>query len=901
MSWLRRWRNTFRSERLDHELDDEFAHHLAEAADRLEAQGLTREEALRMGKLRLGNYSIQKENTREMNIALWLDQTRADLLYGLRQLRLSPGFTAVAVTSLALGIGANTAIFQLVNAIRLKALPVQDPQRLAIVKYVQPSHRSGWGSGRNVELTYPQFQQLQNHSEPFSGIFAFSGERFNLAIGGEPRFAEGLYASGDFFRVLGVPAILGRTFSARDDNEFSCNAGAVISYAFWQREFGGDPQAPGRKLTLDGYPVPVIGVAAPSFFGVEVGVNDDVVVPMCSDRLISERSRLSLRTAWWLSIMGRLKPGWTLERATAYVRAMSPRIMQATLPSEYNPSFAKLFLTNKLYVADASNGVSGLRREYEQPLYVLLGISALVLLIACANLANLLIARATARESEIAVRLAIGACRGRLLRQLLVESLLLACSGTLLGCAVAVALSRSLVALISSSQSELYIDTGMDWRVLGFAAALAVLTCLLFGLLPALRATRLSPVSVMRAAGRTTMTRERFTLRRALVVLQVALSLVLLAGALLFVRSFRNLLTADPGFQAEGILSVGIDLGKAPVSKDGRQSVYKDLMEKFSAIPGVLSAAQVDSTPISGESWDENIGVGGEVAATSHKKSWFNRASPGYFHTMGIHLLAGRDFDTHDTPVSKKIAIVNEQFAAKFLRGRNPVGQSFRLETDAGKPEPLFEIVGVVENTKYEELREDFRPIGFFPMAQDDSAPSGMNFVLRIAGSPALIIRSVKASVAEVSPLMGIEIHPFSAQLADSLLRERLMATLSASFGLLAALLATLGLYGVIAYMVARRRKEIGIRMALGSDRAGVIGLVLREAAVLLSIGLSAGVAISLWAGRLAEAMLFGVKPRDLLSLSVACALLGVIALVASYLPARRAAAADPMAALRIE
>ncbi|MBV9759717.1 MAG: ABC transporter permease [Acidobacteriaceae bacterium] len=902
MSWLKRWRNTFRPERLDHELEDEFAHHLAEAADRLETEGVTHEEALRISKLRLGNYSIQKEKTREMNIALWLDQTRADVLYGLRQLRMSPGFTAVAVISLALGVGANTAIFQLVNAIRLKTLPVEDPQRLVIIKYQQPSHRSGWGSGRNVELTYAQFQQMKEYGDPFSGMFAFSGERFNLAKGGEPRFAEGLYASGDFFRVLGVPAVLGRTFSAQDDSESSCNAGAVISYAFWQREFGGDAQALGRKLSLDGYPVPVIGVAAPGFFGVEVGVHEDVIVPMCSDRLISERSRIPLRYAWWLSIIGRLKPGWTLERASGFLRAKSRQIMQATMPAEYNPSFAKLFLTNKLYAADASNGVSGLRREYEQPLYVLLAISGLVLLIACANLANLLLARATARETEIAVRLAIGAYRRRLVRQFLVESLLLASFGTLLGCGLAVGLSRSLVALISSSQNQISMDTGMDWRVLGFAAGLAVLTCLLFGLLPALRATRLSPVSAMRAAGRTvTTTREGFSLRRALVVTQVALSLVLLAGALLFVRSFRNLLTTDPGFQAKGILAVGVDFGKARIAADNRLSVYKDLREKFSTVPGVLSVGQVDLTPMGGGSWDENVGIGGEAAATSHKQGWFNYIGPGYFHTMETHLLAGRDFDEHDTAGSKKVAIVNEQFATQFLRGKNPLGQTFRLETEAGKPEPVFEIVGLVQNTKYEELREDFRPIGFFPVSQNESPRSDANFMLRIAGSTALIARSVKARVAEASPSMGVEIRPFSAQIADSLLRDRLMATLSASFGFLAALLATLGLYGVIAYMVARRQKEIGIRMALGSARAGVIKLVLREAVALLAIGLSVGVAISLWAGRLAQSMLFGVKPRDLLSLSLACGLLGAIALLASYLPARRAAAADPMTALRIE
>jgi putative ABC transport system permease protein len=660
----------------------------------------------------------------------------------------------------------------------------------------------------------------------------------------------------------------------------------------------------GRKLSLDGYSVPVIGVTPANFFGVEVGSRYDVAVPLCTDRLIAPggSGRIPMRTAWWLSIMGRLKPGWHTDQASAYVRTMSPQIMRATLPSEYNADFAKLFLTNKLYAAEAQSGVSNLRQEYERPLYLLLAISGLVLLIACANLANLLLARATARAGEIAVRLAIGAYRSRIVRQFLAESLLLAAFGTLLGAALAAALSRSLVALITSSQNPIYVDMTMDWRVLGFATALAIVTCLLFGLLPALRATQLSPVFAMRAEGRTATTgRERFSLRRALVVTQVALSLVLLVGALLFMRSFGNLLTTDPGFRAEGILAVGIDFGKAPIPKERRQSVYRELIEKFSTIPGVLSAAQIGATPLSGYSWDENLGTDGAPAAGSHKKAWFHRISPDYFRTMETRLIAGRDFNRHDTLSSTRVAIINEEFAKNFFPGVGPLGRTFRIEADAGKPEPLFQIVGVVQNTKYENLREDFRPIGFFPIAQDDNTGTGSNFVIHVAGSPSSVIRSAKAAVAAISPSIGVEFRPLSAQLADSLLRERLMAMLSAGFGFLAALLATLGLYGVIAYMVARRRKEIGIRVALGSDRAGVIRLVLREAALLLAIGLGAGLAISLWAGQLATALLYGVKPNDVISLASACVLLGAVALIASYLPARRAAAGDPMAALRIE
>ncbi len=901
MPWFTRWRNVFRSEELDRELRDELAHHLAESSERLEAQGMSHEDAVCAARRRLGNYSIQKESTRDMNVAAWLDQTRADLMYGLRQLRLSPGFTAVAVLSLALGIGANTAIFQLVNAIRLKKLPVKDPHELVILKYVQPSHRSGWGSSRSGEFTYSQWQQIQAQHEPFSGVLAFSANRFNLSRGGEPRFAEGMYVSGDFFRVLGVSPIAGRTFMAQDDSA-SCNAGAVISYAFWQRELGGDPQVLGRKLSLDGYSVPIIGVTPPAFFGVEVGVRDDVAVPLCADRLISERSRIPLDYAWWLSVMGRLKPGWTLAQATAYLRTTSPQIMRATLPSEYNPGFAKLFLTNTLEAQAAQGGVSDLRRRYEQPLYLLLGISGLVLLIACANLANLLLARATAREAEIAVRLAMGASRGRVVRQFLAESLLLALFGTVSGGVLAFALSRSLILLITSSENSIYLDTGMDWRVLGFAVGLAILTCLLFGLLPALRGTRLSPACAMRSTSRSVTTgRERFSLRRALVATQVAFSLVLLFGALLFVRTFCNLLKSDPGFRSEGVLTAGIDLEKAPIPKERRRGLYRELTEKFSAIPGVVSAAQIDATPISGSSWDENVGPDGAPAATSHKRAWFNRVSPGYFHTMQTRLIAGRDFNDRDTLSSTRVAIINEQFATKFFPGINPLGHSFRIEAQAGKPEPLFQIVGVVQNTKYEDLREDFRPLGFFAAGQNEDPGDGTNFVLRIAGSPASIMRTAKNAVAEVAPSIGIQFRPLSAQLTESLLRERLMAILSGALGLLAMLLATLGLYGVISYMVARRRKEIGIRMALGADRSGVIRLVLKEAALLLFAGIIAGTVISLWAGKLAATLLYGVKPRDTVSLIGASLLLACIALIASFIPARYAATGDPMSALRIE
>ena len=833
-----------------------------------------------------------------------LESIVQDVRYGIRQLKQNPGFTLTAVLSLALGIGANTAIFQLVDAIRLKMLPVRNPQELASIDFEKNSSRSGWFSTRSARLTYAQWEQIRAQQQAFQDLLAWSAARFNLANGGEARHAEGLYVSGDFFHGLGVGAVLGRTFTAEDDSAACGSPGAVISHAFWQREFGSDSRILERTVNLDGHPYPIIGVTPASFFGVEVGSRYDVAIPLCADRLMADdkQGRIPIRHAWWLSMMGRLKPGWTTERATLQLRALSPGIMRATLPPIYKAEQTKRYLANKLAATEGGTGVSGLRNEYERPLWLLMATTGLVLLIACANLANLLLARASVREREIAVRLAIGASRWRLVRQLLAESMLLAIAGAALGALMAQTLSRGLVAFISRADSPLFVGLNLDWRVLGFSAALAMLTCVLFGLAPAMRATHLSPAAVIRSGGRSmTAGRERFSLRRALVAVQVALSLVLLVGALLFVRSLRNLLTTDAGFQAEGVISVNLDFAKAQYPKERRQAVYRELRDTLSAVPGVVSAAQVWFTPVSGSGWNNDVGPDGSVAAGSGKESFFNRIGPGYFRTMGTSLLAGRDFDEHDTLSSPKVAIVNEVFARKFFGGANPVGRTFHMEAEAGKPEPLIQIVGLVKNTKYYELREDFMAIGFFPVAQDDDPGPGATFVLRVAGSPSALLNSVKSTITTLSPSIGIEFRSFSAQIQESLLRERLMAVLSGGFGLLAGLLATLGLYGVISYMVARRRNEIGVRIALGADRGSVVRLVLREATLLLGVGLTAGAVIALWAGRAAATLLFGLQPYDPISMLAAIALLTVIAIGASYAPARRAAALEPMVALREE
>jgi predicted permease len=598
--------------------------------------------------------------------------------------------------------------------------------------------------------------------------------------------------------------------------------------------------------------------------------------------------------------MGRLKPGWTIERANAQIQAIAPAVMRDTLPPSYRADGAKKYLANKLTVRSGATGVSRLREEYQNPLWILLATTGLVLLIACANLANLLLARASVREREIAVRQAMGASRGRLIAQLLSESMILALLGSALGAALAALLSRGLVAFLTTEENKMFVGLGTDWRVLGFTAAVAVLTCVLFGLAPALRATRVSPASVMRASGRgLTGGREKFSLRRILVVAQVAMSLVLLAGALLFVRSLQKLLAIDPGFRPDGIVAVGVDLRAAHFPKERRIEVHRQLLEKLRERTGAIAAGEVDMTPVSGSGWDQLSWADG--SAGPREDTLFNRCGPGYFRTMGTSFVAGRDFNEHDDLTAPKVAIVNEAFAKKIFQGRNPVGLSFRREESADKPDSLFLVVGMVRNTKYYELREDFRPIAFVPEGQDDDPGQGANFVLRTNAPLGEFYHNAEQAVAEIHPGLGMDFTVLTTQIKESLMRDRLMATLAGAFGFLAGSLAVLGLYGVIAYMVARRRNEIGVRIALGASRGRVIGLVLREAVVLLAIGLALGTALAVWAGQAATSLVYGMSARDPLTLGGAVGLLAIVALFASYAPAWKASRMQPMDALRDE
>jgi predicted permease len=889
--------------RAERELDDELRDFLEKSTAEKMRAGMPREEAQRAARLEIGGVEAVKEEVRAVSWETHLETLWNDLRFGARLLRFNPVFAGAAILSLALGIGANTAIFQLLDAVQMRALPVKNPQELASVAIDPRKKASGRFRGRQSELTYAMWEQIRAQQQGFSRVFAWSPAEFNIASGGEVHNVEALYVSGEFFETLGVEPALGRLLTGGDDHPGCGSSGVVISYAFWQREYGGDRSVMGRELSLNRHPFPIIGVTEPSFYGVEVGRYFDVAAPLCAERIVDAGdAMLDATDMWWLASMGRLKPGWTVERATTQLRAISPGVFEATLPTNFNPQQAKNFLSYKLGARPAGTGVSDLRGDYEDPLWLLLALAALVLLIAAANLANLLLARASAREKEMGMRMAIGANRGRLIRQLLAECLLLSLIGAALGALLAHNLSQLLVASLSTQHDPLFVDLGTDWRVLGFTTGLAVLTCLLFGLAPALRATNVSPGLVLREGGRSsTEGHTRFGLRRILVVAQIALSLTLLVGALLFARSLGKLAAVDAGFQRDGVLLTDIDFTALNLANERRISFANELLARVRATPGVDAAAIAAIVPLSGNGAVHDILTGVTGAAKDDAPlAAFNRVSPGFFETLRTPILAGRDFDEHDMAGTPPVAIVNETFARKILKIDNPLGRMFRVRSMSRILGP-YEIVGLVRNTKYMDLREDAQEIVYTPVAQYDSPDTDAQILIRSNMPISGLISAIKTSASAASTSLDVSFVVFHQMIEDGLLRDRLMARLSGFFGLLAVLLAVIGLYGVISYMAARRRKEIGIRMSLGANRSSIITLVLNESLGLLGVGLTIGIALSLGLSRAAASLLFGLKPHDAATLAAATAILGVIALVASYVPALRASKLDPMDALRNE
>lgn len=891
MSLLHRLRNLFQSGRHGSELDRELDFHINERVDELVAHGLPRADAERRARIQFGHRQGVKEETRAAGIVVALDHLNNDVRYAVRGLRANPGFTATVILSLALGIGANTAIFGLLNAVLLKSLPVSDPSELVQIS------RGNDGDG---VFTNPIWEEMARRQTVFSHLFAFSDDQFNLANGGEARMVDADYVGGDFFNTLGLVPAAGRLLTAADDYR-GCPPVAVLGHQFWRNEYSSSADAIGKSISLNGHPFQIVGVAPQGFFGVTVGRFNNIYVPLCSVAIVQgAESPLDERSAWWLQVIGRPKTGLTPVQVQTGVNAMTPAVLQSTLPN-WDKKGQDHYLSMTFTVLPAVTGLSDLRYQYRPALYMLMAVVALVLLIACGNVANLLLARGTVRQREIAMRMALGAGRGRIIRQMLTESVLLAAIGAVLGVLFARWSSALLVQMLSTRRQTVVLDLSTDYRLLGFTVAVAMVTAILFGLAPAWRSTRVDPQLAMRANGRGVLEGgTRFTLGKALVLGQMALSLVLVLGAALMLRTFHTLATIDPGFRREGVVSVRLGLGSSGYDDAKVIDVQHRTLDRLRRVPGLLSVASAAILPVSGMGWNGGISLPGKPANDDieSRLSWFNRVSDGYFATVGTTLKRGRDFDASDRPEGVQVAVINEAMAAKYFPGVDPIGQSFAGE--GGRGVITYQVIGLARDSRYRSLRDKPEPIVYLAESQVTKDPfRSMNYMIRYDGPLAGIMPSVRAAMAEIDPQASFSTVTVSDNLDRSVSREKLLATLSGFFGGLALLLALIGLYGLMSYNVARRRNEIGIRLALGAEQSGVLQLIMAEVGRLVTFGVLAGVVIALAAGRLVATFLFDVSPDDPPTLAVTIAIMVVVGLSAGALPAWRAARMDPLVALR--
>ena len=818
--------------------------------------------------------------------------------FAFRQLLKNPGFTTVAVLTLALGIGANTAIFSLIDAVMLRMLPVERPEELMQVQYAE----SDW-SGEGGSFTNPLWEQVRNRQDVFSGVFAWGTDKFNLSRGGAVHLANGIWVSGGYFNTLRLRPAAGRLISAADDQR-GCSGVAVLSYGFWQDHYAGTASAIGSTISLNNHLFEIVGVAPSGFFGLDVGEKFNVAVPICAAAMFDgKNSRLDGRSWWWLKLAGRLRPGISQAQASARLRVLSPTIFAAALPQDWSADGKRDFMKHTVVAAPAASGLSDLHRQFERPLEVLMGVVGLVLLIACANIAGLMLARATARQREISVRQALGASRLRLVRQLLTECVLLAFAGALSGILFARWGAALLVRFISTTKNQVFLDLSLDSRVLGFTAAVAALTCILFGLLPALRSSRASLTFAMKGGQAFEGDRPRRTrAHKWIVASQMALSLVLLVGAGLFLRSFAKLASLDIGFDRDNVLLVGTDFRPAKLPSEQQFATIEEVERRLGALPGVLSISFSGITPISGGGWNQWIRTDWSKSLTGHDAlSWFNCISPGYFQTLHMTLLAGRDFNSGDTKTSHLVAIVNQALARRFFPNVNPIGKTFRIDDIGGKPGAPIEVVGIVQDSKYRSVRENADPTAFFPATQVPMFFETETLELRTSTPSSTLVGPIQTAVAAVNKEITLDFHTLADQVSDSLVQERLLAVLSGFFGSLALLLAMVGLYGALSYLVTRRQAEFGVRMALGARRASIFTLVIGDVAFIVAAGVTAGVLISLSVTRVLATLLFGLGAHDPLTLAAAIALLSGVACVAGFIPARRATRVDPMVALRHE
>jgi predicted permease len=906
MSWLSRLANAFRPSSVDRALDEEAAFHLECRINELVAGGLSPKEAEAQARRAFGNRIRLREESRDVKLLPWLVDGLQDVRVAARVLRAAPIVTGVAILSLALGIGANTAIFSLVNSLLLRTLPVAEPHRL--VAFTTEAART---QVTTTAWTYALWEETRQRApQMFDGAVAWSDERLNLSTAGsEVQAVDGVYVSGDFFSTLGVPALIGRTFTARDDVRGGGPDGpvAVISYGMWQRRFGGDANVIGTSLLIERTPFTIIGVTPPEFFGAEVGRTFDVAVPLNAQRLIRGKDSAIDGGMVWLWIMVRLKPGQSAEAATSLLRSVEAQIRTATnLTPDVMPPRSQLAAPFAL--VPASLGPSRLRQRYEQPLLVTLGIVGLVLLIACGNIANLLMARTTARRHELSLRLALGATRWRLVRLLLVEALLLAGIGALAGLVFARWASPLLVAQLSTSVTRVMLDLSLDWRVLAFTILVTAATAVLFGTAPAFKAISVAPIDALKDQSRGALGDARTRLAGGLVVAQVASSMVLVVAAGLLVGTFERLATLPLGFDSDRVLTVRVDATRASIDPSGRVAFYQQLVSAVAAVPGVARASGSLAPPV-GDGF--NLGIldpagapppqpePGPVPFWNSRMTMLNQITPGWFATYGTTIRAGRDIDDRDTQGALSVALVNEAYVRKFLPNRDPIGETVKLiET------PPKTIVGVVRDTVYVSVRDGVRPTIYVPLAQLDTVGRGPTANINISvrssdGSPALLAPGVAAALTAVDPNLALTFRPLQDRIDASLTRERLVALLSGFFGALALLLAALGLYGVTSYAVTRRRAEIGIRMALGAEPMSVLRLVLVRVFTLVALGVIIGAAVSALSSQFIAGLLYDLHPRDTTTLVSAAVMLTVVGAIAGWLPAHRASRIDPTQVLR--
>jgi len=903
-------RSLFRKNDVERELGDELRFHLERQIELNMRAGMPAREARSAALRSFGGVEQIKEECRDARGTELMETLLRDVRQAWRMLRKSPALTAVVVLSLGLGIGGNTAIFTLIDAVMLKALPVQRPGELVL--FGDGSSRgfiSGITGTWNI-FPYPFYESVRKSDPSFQGIGAFRTEMDRLSVRSQganqaAQVAWGRLVSGNYFSVLGVQARLGRTLRLEDERP-NAQPAAVMSYAYWNHAFNRDPSVVGRVFNIIGVPVTVVGVAPPEFFGesVETPVADFWLPMTLIPRFMPGESPLEDAEVNWINLMGRLKPGVRLEQAQAGANVAFQQFLMKNAGTSLPAARRQERQQSRIVLTPGASGVSYLRFHYSEPLKILMALVGLVLLIACANVANVLLSRSAARRKEISMRLALGASRGRLIRQLLTESLLLAALGAGVGVVFATWGVNALVGMVAGSGDSLPLNVRPDTFILSFTVALSLLTGVVFGLVPALQATKLDLASSLKGGMSGSQPGIRSRLAKILVVSQVALSLPLLVGAVLFVQTLQKLETQDLGFNHQQVLEVGIDPVIAGYKTSQLNALYRSLLDRVERVPGVRMASLSLHSPMS-TNWSGSISVEGYTPPVNEYASaqWVT-IGPRYCETEGMKLLLGRDIGSRDNESAPRVAVVNESFVHRYLGNQYPIGRRFSMDVPAKRYD--IEIVGVVKDFKFNEPRQEFWPVVFLPLLQLTDPNDRMRYAsdlnVRTLGNPSTVASAIRKAVQDVDknlPITGIA--TVKELLDEALTKERLIAKLSASFSLLSLVLASLGLYGVMSYAISRRTGEIGIRMAMGAGRGDVARMVVRETLLVACIGVSIGVTAAVAGTRLIEGQLFGLAATDPVTISLAAAVMIAVSLAAGYLPARRASRVDPMVALRHE